>query len=136
MQDDASENDDPGLGKRIKWDTTRGRNFQCLAQVVYCCENEGRRSDPTAKKLFDWLSQEESPSPQLKKRVERAMQKFLEITSSKELNKPFVVMKHKVSPIEFVFIGELPSYISSKVKNNQSFVNRHFNRCHSKRYFK
>ncbi len=94
-----------GLGSHMEFDSKRGRTFQNLASMMYCCEEVETRRTPSAIQLEKWLSKPIGPSRTFKSRVERTLSSLLEITSDKSLNKAFTGFSAKVSPAEFVFIG-------------------------------
>ncbi|KII92105.1 hypothetical protein PLICRDRAFT_172244 [Plicaturopsis crispa FD-325 SS-3] len=102
---------DDGLAQTLQWDTTRGRDFQCIAQVVYCCD--GLRSSPpqqllpTAAKLELFLTRVDAPPPQFKKDIGDVLRAFLHIASEPKLNFGFTKIDKRVAPAEFVFIGVL-----------------------------
>lgn len=96
-----------GLTTVIHWDTKRGRDFQCLTQLLFCCENLPERSTPTAPKLEQWLiGRTEPPSALYKKQINEVLATFWSIASDPKLQTAFKSVKHRVSPVEFVFIGK------------------------------
>ncbi|KAH8119271.1 hypothetical protein DFH11DRAFT_1686192 [Phellopilus nigrolimitatus] len=98
---------DDGLGTRILWDSRRGKHFQCLAQMIYCCERLPLRSDPSSAKLTSWLHRLDAPGQQFKQEIENVLNSYWIIASSEDLRAPFTVVKQMVAPVEFVFIGVL-----------------------------
>ncbi|KAI9442357.1 hypothetical protein H4582DRAFT_1927934 [Lactarius indigo] len=96
-----------GLGSHVEFDAKRGRTFQNLASMLYCCEDVDLRRTPSAVQLEKWLSGPKGPSYAFRTRMERTLSSLLEITSDKALNKGFTGFSAKVSPAEFVFIGVL-----------------------------
>jgi hypothetical protein len=96
-----------GLSSHIEFDMKRGRTFQNLASMLYCCEEVDLQRTPSAVQLEKWLNELKGPSKVFKSRVERMLSNLLEIASDTALNKGFTGFSAKVSPAEFVFIGVL-----------------------------
>ncbi|KAI0682981.1 hypothetical protein BC835DRAFT_1260395, partial [Cytidiella melzeri] len=96
-----------GIAAQIEVDTTRGRDFQAVAQLVYCCEGIPDQRFPTASKLDQWLHRKDYPRPSLKDEITKTMQMFQHIASTPGLDMGFTQVKNRVAPVEFVFIGVL-----------------------------
>jgi hypothetical protein len=98
---------DGGLIDKISFDDSRGRAFQNIAQLVYCCAGlPVTQRIPTAAKLEKWLnSQDERPSAAFKYAMADVLGRLWELASSEELDTPFRQFKAKVAPVEFVYIG-------------------------------
>jgi len=96
-----------GLASHVEFDMKRGRTFQNLASMLYCCADVELRRTPSALQLDRWLNGPEGPSPVFKSRVEHILSNLLEIASDPALNMAFAGFSAKVSPAEFVFIGVL-----------------------------
>jgi hypothetical protein len=94
-----------GLSSHVEFDMKRGRTFQNLSSMLYCCEEVDLQRSPSALQLERWLSELKGPSRIFKSRVERMLSNLLEIARDKALNKGFTGFSAKVSPAEFVFIG-------------------------------
>ena len=94
-----------GLASHVQFDMKRGRTFQNLAAMLYCCEEVDLQRTPSAIQLERWLNVPQGPSRTFKSRVEPMLSNLLEIASDKALNKGFTGFSAKVSPAEFVFIG-------------------------------
>jgi hypothetical protein len=94
-----------GLASHVEFDARRGRTFQNLASMLYCCEDVDLQRTPSALQLERWLSGPKEPSQTFKYRVERMLSNLLEIACDASLNKGFTGFSAKVSPAEFVFIG-------------------------------
>ncbi|KAJ7283565.1 hypothetical protein C8J57DRAFT_1217950 [Mycena rebaudengoi] len=98
-----------GLSQTLIWDTTRGRQFQNVAQFVYCCDGyPGDRNVPTAPKMDKWLSRVDQPTEQFKREIDDALNDiaYLATSLNPDLKKGFTIGK-KLAPVEFVFIGVL-----------------------------
>ncbi|EAU84845.2 hypothetical protein CC1G_00364 [Coprinopsis cinerea okayama7 len=100
-----------GLQEAITFDTTRGRDFQNLASMVYCCEgirgNEERF--PSAVTLENWLTAEDAPTKQFKREINGVLDDLLAIASDSRYNKDLASLQKakRFAPVEFVFIGVL-----------------------------
>lgn len=98
-----------GLSSHVEFDTKRGRTFQNLSSMLYCCEEVDLQRTPSALQLERWLNEPKGPSKIFKSRVERMLSNLVAISEDKALNKGFTGFSAKVSPAEFVFIGMWPS---------------------------
>jgi hypothetical protein len=94
-----------GIADQIQIDTSRGRDFQAIAQFVYCCDGLPEERLPTAAKLEKWLQRTEHPAPNFKEQIKKTMQRFQHMASTPELRIGFTAIKNRVAPVEFVFIG-------------------------------
>ena len=94
-----------GLSSHVEFDMKRGRTFQNLASMLYCCEEVDLRRTPSAIQLERWLNDPVGPTNTFKSRVERMLSNLLEIACDVALNRGFTGFSAKVSPAEFVFIG-------------------------------
>ncbi|KAI0064940.1 hypothetical protein BV25DRAFT_209730 [Artomyces pyxidatus] len=95
-----------GLADIIDFDQTRGRKFQNLAHMVYCCDGIPDERVPTPGKVEKWLSDGKDFLNTFKTRVVDVLTKIWRMASDVQYNHGFV-MKPKVAPIEFVYIGVL-----------------------------
>lgn len=97
-----------GLANVLQWDTRRGRDFQCIAQLIYCCDQLPEQTGPPSmQKLSKWLLREDQPPPIFKSSVKTVLTSFKHIASNSDLNSAFSKISARVAPVEFVFIGEL-----------------------------
>ncbi|KAH9830711.1 uncharacterized protein C8Q71DRAFT_883466 [Rhodofomes roseus] len=103
--DDRYINCDNGLTTIIDVDMKRGRDFQTLAQFVFCCKLYPERAVPTAQKMEQFVASMEPPESWFKTALKEALTKFWHIGSSKRLNYGFSSIQKRVAPVEFVFIG-------------------------------
>jgi hypothetical protein len=95
-----------GLANVLQWDTKRGRDFQCIAQLIYCCDNiPNQTGPPSMQKLSKWLLREDQPPETFKSRINEVLTSFRHIASSADLNSAFIKITARVAPVEFVFIG-------------------------------
>ncbi|KIJ67915.1 hypothetical protein HYDPIDRAFT_107452 [Hydnomerulius pinastri MD-312] len=100
-------NSSHGLAEVLEWDTKRGRDFQCVAQFVYCCDSLPDHALPTAVKLEKWLTRVDKPNQTFKTQISDVLTAFGYIASTPGLNAPFTQVDKRVAPVEFVFIGTL-----------------------------
>ena len=117
---------DGGLIDKISFDDSRGRAFQNIAQLVYCCAGlPATQRIPTAAKLEKWLtSQDERPSAAFTYAMADVLGRLWELAGSEELDAPFRKFKAKVAPVEFVYIGALTHFPPARhpiLKENNSF---------------
>ncbi|KAI0093397.1 hypothetical protein BDY19DRAFT_903148 [Irpex rosettiformis] len=96
-----------GISAHITVDTTRGRDFQAMAQMVYCCEGLPEQRNPTAHKLDKWLQQTEPPTPQFQNDINKTLQTFQLMASTPGLDIGFTEIQNRVAPAEFIFTGVL-----------------------------
>lgn len=96
-----------GLGSVLEWDTSRGRDFQCIAQLVYCCDGLPEQLLPTAQKLEKWLKRVDNPPTAFMTKINNVLSDFWHIATTLGLNAAFTQVDKRVAPVEFVFIGML-----------------------------
>jgi hypothetical protein len=97
--------DNRGLASVLEWDTTRGRDFQCIAQLIYCCDGLPDHPLPTAQKLEKWLKRVDKPPTKFMTEINDVLSDFWHIATTTELNAAFTEVDKRVAPVEFVFIG-------------------------------
>lgn len=105
LMDTRFVSSDNGLTTIIDVDMKRGRDFQSLAQLVYCCDNYPEHSIPTAPKMEQWVARAEHPPHAFKTAINDVLTSFWHIASDRSLNAAFTKIQKRVAPIEFVFIG-------------------------------
>lgn len=110
-------NNDNGITNGMNVDMKRGRNFQSLAQMVYCCDGIPEQLIPSAQKMEAWVSREELPDEGFKKAISDVLSEYWHLAHTESLDHAFTKIKQRVAPIEFVFIGArivlAPSYDTS-----------------------
>lgn len=89
----------------LTWDISRGKDFQCVSQLVQCIHSLPNFSHASGQALDKWLRREDNPDPQFKHLVTTVLGDFLYIASTDGLNDPFTQVSQRVAPIEFVLIG-------------------------------
>ena len=98
---------DGGLSDVLEWDTKRGRDFQNIAHMVFCCDGLPDELLPTAQKIEKWISRVDNPPEQFKADIEEVLTAFWRIASNKTYNEAFTKITQRIAPVEFIFIGEL-----------------------------
>lgn len=98
----AAEN---GLSQVLQWDTKRGRDFQCIAQFVYCCSGLPEKLFPTAQRMEKWLIRVDSPPPLFKTTINEVLTDFWHMATDSKLKYGFTTIDKRLAPIEFVFVG-------------------------------
>ncbi|KAH9894920.1 hypothetical protein C8Q73DRAFT_790119 [Cubamyces lactineus] len=96
-----------GLTRQIDVDVGRGRDFQLIAQLVYCCDKYPEHAQPNAKNLETWLQRSDEPGQDFRNRMRDVLTRFWHIAHTEDLNQAFKNIKKRVSPAEFVFTGVL-----------------------------
>lgn len=98
---------DEGLGQKINVDLKRGRDFQSLAQFIFCCESLPELQTPSAQKIEAWISQKTEPTAAFKKAIDDTLGAFWYMAGETAYNRGFVQFEQRVAPVEFMFIGIL-----------------------------
>ena len=97
---------DGGLSDVLEWDTKRGRDFQNIAHMVFCCDGLPDELLPTAQKIEKWISRVDNPPEQFKIDIEEVLTAFWRIASNKKYNEAFTKISQRIAPVEFIFIGK------------------------------
>ncbi|OJT09386.1 hypothetical protein TRAPUB_14134 [Trametes pubescens] len=111
---------DDGLTQLIDVDVGRGRDFQLIAQLVYCCQQYPERAQPSAKNLERWLMDPAKPSSEFINTMNSVLRRFWFIAKTKELNYGFKSISKRVSPAEFVFTGVLLYVLRALTQEEQA----------------
>jgi hypothetical protein len=106
-----------GFDGHIDWGHARGRDFQCIASIVYLMEKYPSQHTPHAQQLEKWLS-DGKVTPKFRTKIFDTFQTFLAIVRNKTLCAPFK-NPTRVSPIEFVMSGVLVSAYRDKLSLTQ-----------------
>ncbi|KAF9567353.1 hypothetical protein CPC08DRAFT_703258 [Agrocybe pediades] len=93
-----------GLAVQLVWDTTRARDFQNIAYMVYCCDNYPKETLPNAKNLEKWLSREDKPPKQFQQDMDDVLRGLWVLATTSEYDAA-LKMPQRISPVEFIFIG-------------------------------
>jgi hypothetical protein len=96
-----------GFRDQLQWDTSRGKDYQCLATLVCCVDSLPEFTYPSGPKLDRWLRRVDQPVKQIKTLIEDTLTTFLQIASTPELNYGFTSFEQRLAPVEFVMIGLL-----------------------------
>ncbi|KAK7470566.1 hypothetical protein VKT23_001990 [Stygiomarasmius scandens] len=105
--DDRQMGAQNGLSDVIDIELKRGKNFQNMAQFVFCCHFVDEELFPSGRRFEDFLNQRQEMTMDMKKQLEKALQQFKKLASNPKLNSGFTKIKSRVAPVEFVFIGVL-----------------------------
>lgn len=96
-----------GLPRVVDIDTKRARDFNLLAELVYCCHSYPTQAIPSHAKVEQFVSREDKPTEEFKRSISEVLQEFWFIAADKKLKTPFENVKQRVAPAEFVLIGVL-----------------------------
>ena len=92
--------DQYNLGRILEWSSSRGRDFQCVASVVYVMEKPDV-SYPTSVTLDKWLHRVTAPTKNFKERILETFGVLKELVLTKKFKDAFQ-KPTRVSPIEFI----------------------------------
>ena len=94
-------------GDSLDWDRSRGSDFRCVSQAIYCMEKfSSTLKGVTMIQLEKWLNLQEPFSSDFKSKILDSYRIFAELVQDRKLNKVFK-KPTKVSPVEFTTIGLL-----------------------------
>ena len=94
-------------GDSLDWDRSRGSDFRCISQAIYCMEKfSNNLKGVTMIQLEKWLNIQEPFSSDFKSKISDSYRIFAELVQDRKLNKVFK-KPTKVSPVEFTTIGLL-----------------------------
>ncbi|KAI0728951.1 hypothetical protein C8Q72DRAFT_959657 [Fomitopsis betulina] len=96
---------DNGFGSDLEWANGRGRDFQCLASIVYLIEQE-TDTFPGVSVLERWLTSINALPVKFEHNIMETFTIWVNLVRDKAYNMPFS-KPTKVSPIEFTLIGLL-----------------------------
>ncbi|THH18787.1 hypothetical protein EW146_g2255 [Bondarzewia mesenterica] len=96
-----------GLTDVIKFDTKRGRNFQNLAHLIYCCDGLPDQFVPTQTKIEKWMYRNDQPPQEFQEAINEVLSKLWHLASQKLTNQAFQKITAQVAPVEFVYFGVL-----------------------------
>ncbi|SJL14921.1 uncharacterized protein ARMOST_18397 [Armillaria ostoyae] len=91
-----------GLEGHVPWGKARGRDFLCVAQIIYLID--GKKAEPSAPKIEAWLTDDKAATitPKLQRNIDTTVAVLCTLAHDANLSKP--LNDKKVSPIEFVMI--------------------------------
>ncbi|PPQ95752.1 hypothetical protein CVT26_015878 [Gymnopilus dilepis] len=98
-----------GLGEKLQWDTKRGREFQNLAHMVFCCEGLPEQHLPSPQKMEKWMSRLDEPAREFRDRVDDVLRCLWVLATEPRYNQAFTSksITPRIAPVEFIFIGVL-----------------------------
>ncbi|KAL0947905.1 hypothetical protein HGRIS_010540 [Hohenbuehelia grisea] len=99
-------NDNNGLGgDALNWERTRGADFRCVAQSVFCIVRypSGIRNAGTMPQLEKWLASTDPLPLTTMDMIKETFRVFVQLVSDKQLNKVFH-KPEKIAPLEFICI--------------------------------
>ncbi|KIY69511.1 hypothetical protein CYLTODRAFT_393694 [Cylindrobasidium torrendii FP15055 ss-10] len=102
--------EDAEITNDIQWDTTRGKSFSSVAQIIYLVKEDNSKhapSEPGTGKLEKWLSNANDPVPaNIRDQVKRTVNVYTTLIHTQGLKESLGSGKHaRLSPIEFVLFG-------------------------------
>ena len=95
-----------GISENMDLNHARARDFQNLAQTIYCIDQLPAQVHGTTMQIEKWLTREEQPSVDNRKRLHDVFEIFREIARNKQLKTP-LKKPSRVAPAEFIMIGVL-----------------------------
>jgi len=122
-----------GFPAYIKWDTKRGRDFQCVGMLVMLCYALPGHTIPSIQRLITFLQNAESPDGSFVQHIEEIFSLFLNLVSDEKYKSVFDDYT-KLAPVEFMYIGVLiaklrrPSLdvLAAKVKEMRRYIRGEF----------
>ncbi|RDX50781.1 hypothetical protein OH76DRAFT_1380310 [Lentinus brumalis] len=97
---------DGGFGEDLDWGHDRGRDFQCLATIIFLIDSQPTTTFPGSVKLEKWLQSSKPVSPKTRKAVLETFHIFVALVKDKKYKVAFQ-KPSRVSPVEFSMIGLL-----------------------------
>jgi hypothetical protein len=94
-----------GISENMDLNHARARDFQNLAQTIYCIDQLPNQVHGTTMQIDKWLTNEE-PSPSIRKKIHDVFRIYRDIARNKQLKIP-LKKPSRVAPAEFIMIGVL-----------------------------
>lgn len=96
-----------GLGEKLQWDTKRGREFQNLAHMIFCCHGLPEQYLPSPQKMEKWMARVEEPPREFRDQMDDVLRCLWVLATDPRYNQAFAGKKitQRIAPVEFVFIG-------------------------------
>ena len=94
-----------GFGKHLEWSDGRGRDFQCIASMIYLVASKPKVKFPSSPILDKWLHDAKQLDNTLKQSIVETFDIFLVLAKDPKYNEPFQSLK--VSPVEFTMAAVL-----------------------------
>ncbi|KAF8913972.1 hypothetical protein CPB84DRAFT_1758056 [Gymnopilus junonius] len=98
---------DGGLADVLKWDIKRGRDFQNLAHMVFCCDGLPDQTLPTAQKMEKWMNRDDRPPRQFQEDMDNVLRCLWFLSTHDEYSQGFKKIPQRIAPVEFIFMGVL-----------------------------
>lgn len=95
-----------GISENMDLNHARSRDFQNIAQTLYCIDQLPDQVHGTTMQVEKWLTREEEPSEATRKRMHDVFRIFREIARNKQL-RTTLKKPSRVAPAEFIMIGIL-----------------------------
>lgn len=95
-----------GISDNMDLDHARGRDFQNLAQTIYCINQLPNQAHGTTMQIEKWFNKEDPPPAATRQRIRDIFKVFREIARHKQLKLP-LKKPSRVAPAEFIMIGIL-----------------------------
>jgi hypothetical protein len=93
-----------GLLEYVKWDCKRGRDFQGLSFMVYCCDDVTGHLIPNTRRVELWLDRVDAPSKTFKSEIQTTLSNLMRLATSYRAT--FQNIGKSLAPVEFVYIGK------------------------------
>ena len=78
-----------GFNAHLDWNIKRGRDFDCLARLIYLLHNLPNLTMPGQERLHKWLKVCPEPRPSFKLHVNNILDTFVQLTSTPDLAMAF-----------------------------------------------
>lgn len=95
-----------GISENMDLNHARARDFQNIAQTMYCIDQLPDQVQGTTMQVEKWLTREEEPSESTRKRMHDVFRIFRDIVRDRQLRTP-LKKPSRVAPAEFIMIGIL-----------------------------
>lgn len=95
-----------GISDNMDLDHARGRDFQNLAQTIYCINQLPNQVHGTTMQIEKWFNKEDPPPAATRQKFHDIFKVFREIARHKQLKLP-LKRPSRVAPAEFIMIGIL-----------------------------
>ncbi|KZT03116.1 uncharacterized protein LAESUDRAFT_738446 [Laetiporus sulphureus 93-53] len=111
---------DDGIGHQFDWGRARGRDFQCIASIIYLIERHPNNTFPGAAQLDKWLQTPHSITSNFRTEVMDTIKTFIALIRDKRYSAA-ISKPNRVSPIEFTMIGILIHFNRNRMSLMQLF---------------
>lgn len=94
-----------GFGRYLEWSDGRGRDFQCIASMIYLVDSKPKVKFPSSPVLDKWLHDAKHLDDNLRRSVMETFDIFIILAKDSKYNEP--LQSPKVSPVEFTMSAVL-----------------------------